>query len=88
MGGWDGGLALPQSPFSSSTQLELLGLLTLDGPSQQGAEVTKVALRNCNPTTASTKDTGSCVPLPPAPHNHQLASPRPKLGPYKSYWVC
>ncbi|XP_049628790.1 apical endosomal glycoprotein [Suncus etruscus] len=48
---------VPLGARSQRFRLELLSLLNLDGPSQQGAEVTKVALRNCSPTTASTKDT-------------------------------
>ncbi|XP_054979963.1 apical endosomal glycoprotein [Sorex araneus] len=47
---------IPLGARGQRFRLELTGLLSLEGPSQQGAGVAQVALRNCSPTAVSAKD--------------------------------
>ncbi|XP_055988659.1 apical endosomal glycoprotein [Sorex fumeus] len=47
---------IPLGARGQRFRLELTGLLNLEGPGQQGAEVARVALRNCSPTAISAKD--------------------------------
>lgn len=48
-------------------QLELVALVDLDAPGQQGAGIDNVTMRDCSPTVTTEKDRGPSHPVPARP---------------------